>query len=829
HIPENYIQRVIHLARQGYEHIEFPTYTTHWESEAYATVSGQNSNNSVRVTNAFLDAVEKDEDWNLIYRSNQKVSKTIKARDLWETIGYSAWACADPGLQFDTTINEWHTCPENGKIRASNPCSEYMFLDDTACNLASLNLGKFIDPKTGLFDVESFRHACHIWTVVLEISVLMAQFPSQTIAQNSYDFRTLGLGYANLGTILMCQGIAYDSDKARAIAGAITAIMCGEAYATSAQMAKELGSFAKFEQNREHMLRVIRNHQRAAYHNPKDAYEGLSIKPQGISSDHCPEYLLEAARSSWDRALQEGEKFGYRNAQVTVIAPTGTIGLVMDCDTTGVEPDFALVKFKKLAGGGYFKIINQSIPPALEKLGYAPEQVEDIVRYCRGTGTLQDAPYINHDTLKAKGFTFEMLERMEKALEQAFDISFVFNKWTLGEEDCKKALKCTDVQLNSTTFNMLEYLGFTREQVRSADDYCSGRMTLERAPHLKEEHYPIFDCASKCGRHGKRYISYAAHIKMMGAVQPFISGAISKTINMPNDATVDDIKKAYFESWQSMLKANALYRDGSKLSQPLNSVSDDGEYEESSADGQTDRILEVARQGVEQLLHKKKRLPNRRKGYTQKAKIGGQTVFLRTGEYVDGSLGEIFLDTHREGAAYRSLLNCFAIAVSMGLQRGVPLDEFVKKFAFVRFEPNGMVLGHDNIKMASSVIDYVFRDLALNYLGRTDMVQVKPDMVKPHASGVAESFFAESRLDELKNQADAHAVIDDTGNGSNGASTHGHTANQDPQEDEKAKALSIATLKGYEGDPCHDCGHFTLLRNGSCLKCDTCGTTTGCS
>ncbi|HEX5529338.1 MAG TPA: adenosylcobalamin-dependent ribonucleoside-diphosphate reductase, partial [Methylomirabilota bacterium] len=567
-VPEGYIQRVLQLAGQGVRELDFPEYDTDWDSDAYYTVSGQNSNNSVRVPNAFYDVLARRGQWELKRRTDGKSAGFVPAEQLWDEIAHAAWACADPGVQYDTTINEWHTCPEDGRINASNPCSEYMFLDDTACNLASINLVKFLR-EDGSFDVDGFRHACRLWTAVLEISVLMAAYPSPAIAQRSWDYRTLGLGYANMGTVLMRRGIPYDSPEATAICGAITAVMCGEAYATSAEMARDLGPFPGFQRNQDAMLRVMRNHRRAAYRTPAGEYEGLSIAPHGIDPAHCPAPLLQAARETWDRAVALGEQFGYRNAQVTVLAPTGTIGLVMDCDTTGIEPDFALVKYKKLAGGGYFKIINRTVPAALHKLGYAENEIEEIIRYAVGHGTLSGAPGINHEALKAKGFTTGAIQSIENALATAFDIRFVFNKWTLGEEFCQAALGLTAEQLNEPTFDMLATLGFTKAEIEAANTFCSGAMTLEGAPFLKDEHLSIFDCANACGRIGKRFLSVESHIHMMAAAQSFISGAISKTINMPNQSSVEACKDAYMLSWRLGIKANALYRDGSKLSQPL--------------------------------------------------------------------------------------------------------------------------------------------------------------------------------------------------------------------------------------------------------------------
>ncbi|MEO6594613.1 MAG: vitamin B12-dependent ribonucleotide reductase, partial [Planctomycetota bacterium] len=713
-VPENYLQRAIQLGAQGLRAIDVPEYTTDWDGEAYGTVSGQNSNNSVRVPNEFFRAVEEGGTWRLIRRTDHAVAKEVDARELWDKVAYAAWACADPGVQYDTTINEWHTCPVDGRINASNPCSEYMFLDDTACNLASINLAKFLHESDGKspdgkspdgkstvkFDLEGYKHAARLWTIVLEVSVLMASFPSQSIAQRSYEYRTLGLGYANLGTVLMRLGIPYASSKAYTIAGALSAVLCGESYATSAEMAGELGAFPGYERNREPMLRVIRNHRRAAYHASNSEYEDLSVTPVGIDPQSCPPDLLEASRECWDRALSLGEKHGYRNAQVTCIAPTGTIGLLMDCDTTGVEPDFALVKFKKLAGGGYFKIANQSLAPALKKLGYSSSQIDEILAYVVGRKTLAKAPAINHESLAKRGFDDAALQRIEKALEGAFDISFVFNKSLLGEEFLRTKLGVSEAQLADWSFDLLKHLGFAKGDIQAANDFVCGTMTVEGAPHLQDAHLPVFDCANRCGKKGQRFIAYAAHIHMMAAVQPFISGAISKTINMPNDATLDDVKDAYRTSWQSMLKAVALYRDGSKLSQPLSSTFEDVDLAEEvtgTLGSFTPEVQAMAARITERVVHryiaKRRRLPNRRAGYTQKAVVGGHKIYLRTGEYEDGTLGEIFLDMHKEGAAFRSLMNCFAIAISLGLQHGVPLDEFADAFVFTRFEPNGIVHG----------------------------------------------------------------------------------------------------------------------------------------
>jgi ribonucleoside-diphosphate reductase alpha chain len=1210
-IPVNYIERTLQLAKQGVTSVHVEEYDTDWNSKAYATVAGQNSNNSVRITSEFMEAVEKDGPWHLYWRTERekakterrapKPAKTLRARELWDQVTNAAWACADPGVQFDTTINEWHTCPADGRINASNPCvtgdtliatsdglsridkleqstqvvgadgrlhpveaafqtgikpvyrlrthsgyevkltadhrvltanrgdvsaweltkddwvvlgrpafghqqldsrlgeflglmvgdgclmggqetalvtlsaeeetlagyiqenlhaykvehavdgrgarechvnkpqmtlrvgtssrcvvdqlkryavlnkgsskkrftedifcldqqsqaavlrglftadgsvanygqksqyisldstsvellrqvqllllsfgvkakiyrnrrlaqqlvsmlpdgkggsreyrveqihslrisrssrllferevgfissspkadqlarlnrevatyadrledrvarleylgeepvydltepnthhfvangivvhncSEYMFLDDTACNLASLNLLRFYDFKTHRFDVDSFRHATRLWTLILEISVYMAQFPSQTVAQKSYDFRTLGLGYANLGTLLMVQGIPYDSPEGRAQCGALTALMHAASYAMSAEIAAEVGPFPRYQPNQEAMLRVVRNHRRAAYNLPRGDYEGLTIPPVGIDERYCPDYLVRAAREESDNMVRLGERFGYRNAQVTCIAPTGTIALVMDCDTTGVEPDFALVKFKKLAGGGYFKIINASIPPALERLGYSPGQIDAIVRYCRGTGALEGCPFINRASLKAKAFTDEVLGRVESQIASAFDLKFVFNRWTVGDDFLKDRLGLKQEQLEAPGFDLLAALGFTKAQIEQANQYVCGTMMLEGAPHLKPEHYPVFDCANRCGKKGQRFLSTEAHIRMMAASQPFISGAISKTINMPHSATIEDVKNAYRMSWQLMLKANALYRDGSKLSQPLNTVADAEELAvvpEAKAEA-----VQVAEKIVTKYLRERRRLPDRRAGYTQKARVGNHKIYLRTGEYDDGTLGEIFIDMHKEGAAFRSMTNCFAIAVSLGLQHGVPLDEFVDAFLFTRFEPNGGVQGNPHIKMTTSIIDYIFRELAITYLGRHDLAHVEAedlrgDAVHREEEAPGQPELLEERDGEARPVPNPFATprsghlhpLEENGNGhGNGAKGAGKSRNGGTITAEKVR---LARLKGYEGDPCQECGQLTLIRSGACCKCDTCGASSGCS
>ena len=776
HVPPSYINRVLELARQGQTHIDFQVFDTDWNSEAYQTVAGQNANNSVRVTHAFMRELAEKGEWALTARSDGRTVRTLSVTKLWDDICFAAWSCADPGLQFDDTINEWHTCPQDGAIRASNPCSEYMFLDDTACNLASVNLIKFYNCEQRTFNVEAFRHACRLWAIVLDISVQMAQFPSREIARQSWNYRTLGLGYANIGALLMTMGIPYGNEQATAIGGALTALMTAEAYRTSAELAQHLEPFPRFQANRTDMLRVIGNH-RAATHATLP-FRGLTCEPQRINAAHCPAYLLDAAQQCWDEALALGEQHGYRNAQTTVIAPTGTIGLLMDCDTTGVEPDYALVKYKKLAGGGYFKIINQSVPRALQQLGYRPQQIKEMVTFCVGHGTLAEAPHINFATLKEKGFTDEMLIALNRDMPHIFDISFAFTKWTLGEEFCVETLKLDRALLDDPVGNILQHIGFSAEEIVEANEYVCGTMTLEGAPHLLEEHLPVFDCANKCGRKGERFISPFRHLAMLAATQPFISGAISKTINLPYEATLVDVDRVYQQAWRSMIKAIALYRDGAKLSQPL--ATQQRQWYEEGAEKDVSKVAtDLAR------FHNgaRRRLPSKRSGYTQKVKIEGHSIYLRTGEYENGDLGEIFLDMNKEGTLLGGIMNSFAIAVSLGLQYGVPLDEFVDVFTFSRFEPSGLVLGHSHIKHSTSIIDFLFRDLAINYLGRGDLSTTSSRLSLP----------------------------------------------TDDKQQTLAAPLEQARVSGYAGEPCPGCNSLTLVRNGSCLKCLSCGETTGCS
>ncbi|HPD66150.1 MAG TPA: vitamin B12-dependent ribonucleotide reductase [Bacteroidia bacterium] len=807
-------------------------YSADYEGEAYRTISGQNSNNSVRVTNEFIRAVEEDRDWELTERTTGRVIKKIKARQLWQQIVEAAWNCADPGLQFDTTINDWHTCPEGGRIRASNPCSEYMFLDNTACNLASLNLRKFYNEETGIFDVEAYKYAIRLWTIVLEISVLMAQFPSEEVARLSYDYRTLGLGYANLGSLLMVSGIPYDSEEAFAMTGALTSILTGHAYTTSAEMAKILGPFKEYEKNKPHFLRVIKNHRLAA-NNLTEGYEGLEVIPKGIEPRYCPDYLLKAACQVWDDALKMGEEYGFRNAQVTVLAPTGTIGLVMDCDTTGIEPDFTLVKFKKLAGGGNLKIINQSIPVALKRLGYSEKEIDDIVKYTIGTGSFKDAPYINYGSLLNAGLAYEDIKEMEAKLKGSYSLHDAVSVRTLGVNFIEK-LGIPKEKYERKDFHLLKELGFTDKEIAAASLFVCGNLSIEGAPHLKEEHLPIFDTANKNGYNGKRFIHPMGHIRQMAAAQPFITGAISKTVNFPNETTIEEIDKCYYQSWKLGLKSISIYRDGSKYSQPLTSTSDDKKTDSSSKEGERlysideltqEQVLQAAQKLIAQTedtkfkrelsrIVEKKRLPSKRKGFTQKAKIGGQTIFVRTGEYSDGTLGEVFIDMHKEGASFRSMLNSFAIAISIGLQYGVPLEEYVEKFTFTRFDPSGNV-DHPNIKYATSIIDYVFRLLGFEYLNRTDLVQVPPEALEQIQNPtISLSNETQQSIESHEHEHIQKPVLTSTPN----------------TKDAKAYKPQEGYLSNMMGDapPCDLCGHITV-RNGTCYKCLNCGNSLGCS
>jgi ribonucleoside-diphosphate reductase alpha chain len=853
-VPDQYVNRIIQFAQQGFVDLDYAEFDLDWQSEAYLTVSGQNSNNTISVTDAFMVAVREDADWPLVARTDGKVIKTIKARDLWDKIGQAAWASADPGLHYNTTMNEWHTCPNSGRINATNPCSEYVFLDDTACNLASLNLLRFRNAD-GTMDLPAYEHAVRLWTLTLDISVTMGQFPSPEIAHNSFQFRTLGLGYANVGGLLMSSGLGYDSVEGRALVGGLTALMTGIAYQTSAEIAEHLGAFPGYATNEAPMLRVVQNHANVAYGVP---CTGLTIQPQPMGG--CDASLRNRATLAWQNALSEGTKYGYRNAQVTVVAPTGTIGLVMDCDTTGIEPDFALVKFKKLAGGGYFKIINRAVPEALRVLGYTSNQIEAITNYATGHGTFDNTECpINIDMLSKAGFGLAKLEELELGAKAAFDIRFLFNKFALGEEYVSKTFQVPADKLADPAFDLLTHLGFTKEQIEATNVYVCGSMTVEGAPHLLDKHLSVFDCASACGKIGKRYLSAQSHMQMMAAAQPFISGAISKTINMPNTATVLDCMKSYQEGYRLGLKAVALYRDGSKLSQPLSAqlVEDDEEEAEVVALPTANKVAQISERMATKLAQhikaERERLPARRKGYTQKATVGGHKMYLRTGEYEDGRIGEIFVDMHKEGATFRSLMNSFAIAISIGLQYGVPLEEYVEAFTFTKFEPAGMVQGNESIKNATSILDYVFRELAISYLGRDDLAHVKPerngmdvdvDSVNPESleHQQAVRFQAPISTGFVRGNVSV-ARWPQNGDASKPAITNSVTQLQPVMQTEiefsnhklhikETTSLSPkdeAKMKGYLGEACGECGNFSMLRNGTCTKCDSCGGTTGCS
>lgn len=733
-------------------------YPSDFNGEAYRTVSGQNSNNSVRVVDDFMRAVESKESWNTHFRLSGEIAQTYKAEHIMEEICKAAWSTADPGMQFHDTVNRWHTCPNTGRINASNPCSEYMFLDNSACNLSSVNLIKFLD-EDGEFDIEGYRHTCEVLFIAQELLVDLSSYPTSQIAQNSHDYRPLGLGFANLGTLLMVQGIPYDSDQGRALAGAITSIMTGHAYKVSAQIAKVKGAFNGFLINSEPMLNVMQMHRNAV---------------DDISEEHCPDYLLEAAREDWDSAIELGTEYGYRNAQATVLAPTGTIGLLMDCDTTGVEPDFALVKWKKLAGGGYFKIINQSLPRALKNLDYSSDEILDIISYVLGHDSLDHAPHINPDALVNLGYTEKELEEARHDIEKM------------------KALNEYTRHINPSELKARE---LSKEQIQEAILYINGTESVEGAPHLKQEHYPVFDTANKCGS-GERYIEAMGHVRMMSAVQPFLSGAISKTVNLPNECTVDDIRKIYMQAWKFGLKSIAMYRDGSKGSQPLSSGTGNGESKSEKA--VQDKTEELLKEALKDIVHRgeKLRLPGKRTGFNYAATIGGQRIFFRTGEYKNGQLGEIFIDMFKAGASYKSLLNCFAVCVSLGLQYGVPLEKFVEKFIYTRFEPSGFT-DHPNVRNATSPLDFMFRLLAADYLGRTDLLQVPPTEVDDTTYDVSKAIEEKTVMDRIQNND--HTRVDDF-------------------------------LSNLDSDapPCDLCGHITV-RNGTCYRCLNCGNSMGCS
>jgi ribonucleoside-diphosphate reductase alpha chain len=808
-------------------------YPADFNGDAYRTVSGQNANNSVRISDAFMAAVDKNGAWETTQRTTGEVVDRLDARELWMEMAEAAWKCADPGLQFEDTINKWHTCKVTDRIYASNPCSEFVFLDDTACNLASLNLLKFLREeggsadrragaeaeasggKSGKFDVEAYRHACRIFFLAQEIAVDLASYPTKRIAERSHQFRPLGLGYANLGTLLMVEGLPYDSNAGRAYAAAVTAVMTGEAYALSAEMASSKGPFQGYAHNRESMLEVMRMHRDSV---------------QNIERDLAPPVLLAAADEVWNRAVALGEQHGYRNAQATVLAPTGTIGLLMDCDTTGVEPDFALIKFKKLAGGGSFKIVNQSVPRALKKLGYKPGEVQAIVDYVRGTATLKSIADFSPDELAARGLNEAEIAKVEKSLESVFDLRAAFAPHVLGAT-CLTRLGLSPSAKGEA---VLKKLGYTVEQMDAASLVVCGRQTVEGAPFLKAEHYGVFDCANRCGPLSTRFIEPMGHVRMMAAVQPFLSGAISKTINMPHDATVLDAEKIHRESWRLGLKAIAIYRDGCKQSQPLSAGDAQPSKKlplpkdaKSMADtlaallpdltpAQAQRMAEACFAQVPSTAPRlaataRRRLPAKRYGITQEAKVGGNKIFLRTGEYEDGMLGEIFIDMHKEGAALRSVMNCFAMLVSIALQYGVPLETLVEQFVFTRFEPQGPVQGHDRVKFATSVIDYVFRALGVEYLGRDDLAHVTPEAA---AATPTSSMGAEPG-----SQPASPAAVAKAQQKLNGDAPARPAAS--PQDELLGKLSGDAPF-------CDACGHITV-RNGTCYKCLNCGNSMGCS
>jgi ribonucleoside-diphosphate reductase alpha chain len=801
-------------------------YPSDFNGETYRTIGGQNSNNSVRATDEFMDAASSDGEWKTFWRTTGKVAKSYKARDLMDKVAYAAWRCADPGVQFDTTINRWHTCPATDRIRASNPCSEYMFLDDSACNLASLNLTKFLTPD-GAFDVDLYRHAIRLFTIAQEIIVDFASYPIRKIAQNSHDYRPLGLGYANLGSLLMRMGVPYDSDEARSIAGAITAITTGHAYRVSAEMAREVGPFPGYAKNREPMLKVMNMHRDAAY---------------AIDESFGHADMITAAREDWDDVVRLGELHGFRNAQATVIAPTGTIGLLMDCDTTGIEPDYALVKFKKLAGGGHFKIVNNSVSGALYNLGYDEKQIEAIRNHVLGRQTLSGAPSINRETLRARGLTSAEIDAIESALPGAFELRHAIAPHVVGD-GCRERLGISEETWASPAFDLATHLKFSPGEIAAAEEYVCGTQTVEGAPHLKPEHLAVFDCANRCGKKGRRFIHYTGHLRMMAAAQPFISGAISKTINMPNDVTVEDVREAYFEGWRLGLKAVALYRDGCKASQPLSSQKEEVAAAPASkaspgapaAVEPSAKPASLAAQQARSNLLQRRRLPRKRFGFTQEGTVGGQKVYVRTGNYEDGTLGEIFIDMHKEGAAFRSMMNCFAIAVSLGLQYGVPLEDYVDVFTFTRFDPQGPV-NHPNIKWSTSIVDYIFRLLAMEYLGRTDFVQVKP------ADGIEEGLATaakdrEKQKEELRARLrEFEAAVEEAGlpPGQAQAATDRLGAWLEERSGQRKPASSRDQLSEHLGAMmgdapfCDLCGHITV-RNGACYKCVNCGQSLGCS
>ena len=737
-------------------------YPADFNGEAYGTVSGQNSNNSVRIPDIFMDAYLQGKPWQTTYRTSGEVAEEYEAKTLMEKIAEAAWVCADPGVQFDDTIQKWHTCKQSDRIYASNPCSEYLFLDDSACNLASINLVKYLNDDD-TFDIDGFRATVRVFITAMEIIVSLSSYPTAKIARRSHEYRPLGLGFANLGALLMRLGIPYDSAEACSYAGAITAILSGQGYQTSAEIAKSIGTFSGYAKNQDSMLGVISMHRDAAYK---------------IDATTCPSDLLEAAREDWDICLQKGEDWGYRNSQISVIAPTGTIALLMDCDTTGIEPEFALVKFKKLAGGGYIKIVNQSVRDALEKLGYIPQHIEAIVTHIVGTGTLEGTPYINPESLKYKGFREEDIERVEEMLPSAFDLNLAFAPGFLGEE-CLERLGINVDKAASPDFDLLTYMGFNPSEIATAEEIICGTGTVEGAPHLSSKHYPVFDCAVQSGKHGTRFIHHMGPLKLMAAVQPFISGAISKTVNVPREATVDDIKELYVEAWRLGVKCLAIYRDGSKGSQPL------------STSSQQDAQGEASERPI-----RRRRLADTRDSRTHKFSVGGHEGYMHVGFFEDGTPGEVFLTMSKQGSTISGLMDSIAILISVALQYGVPLESLVNKFSHVRFDPSGFTQDPD-IPMAKSIVDYVFRWLGKEFL---------PKEVQEDTMDVLE-------LDDqlaLPEETDLHA--------------HGNNGDANPWADRE----KLITLRYGDAPPCHECGTI-MIRSGICYRCTNCGATSGCS
>jgi ribonucleoside-diphosphate reductase alpha chain len=774
-------------------------YSSDFNGDAYGTVTAQNSNNSVRVTDEFMKAVETDAEWNTINRTNGEVAGTYRARDIWDQICNAAWHCADPGVQYDTTINDWHTSSNTDRINASNPCSEYMFLDDTACNLASINLVKFLDAD-GTFNIDAYHQAIRVLFIAQEILVDFSSYPTKRIAQNSHDYRPLGLGYANIGTLLMTKGIAYDSPEAFAITGALTAILTGHAFVVSAEMAARKGAFVGYAKNTKPMLRVMNKHRDAAYQ---------------IDNKLCPPSLLAAAQEDWDQAVALGEEHGYRNAQATVIAPTGTIGLLMDCDTTSIEPDFSLVKFKKLAGGGYFKIVNQSVPAALHNLGYTKKEVDEIIAYATGSASFKGAPFINYDSLQARGITEEDLHGIEKQLLSTFELSHVFNSFNISDESLEAA-SLTRKSFDDASFDFLKALGFTAREIEEANKVICGMMTVEGAPHLKEEHLSIFDCANKCGKYGTRFIEPMGHVRIMAAAQPFISGAISKTVNLPQEATREEISEIYTEGWKLGLKAIAMYRDGSKLSQPLNSA---GTVDKSEDEPKKEAAGVPAR----------RRMPDERQAITHKFSIAGHEGYMTVGLFEDGMPGELFVTMSKQGTVINGLMDAFATMVSVSLQYHVPLEVLVNKFSHMRFEPSGMT-NNPHIRIAKSIIDYIFRWMGMKFLDRDMQEQIG-------YNGSPKSMESESSAPSVMVSVDAIQEKAISADKKIESGIEAAPINQSVKLEvngAKKAAVMAQNSKKFQFDTtsdapsCSTCGGM-MTRNGSCYLCRDCGMTSGCS